>query len=180
MTEFRDEHIRDAEVAPRREPTRDLLGTPTTREGAAIISGATRLGNEGPGPRLMTADTLVGDKVVNAYAEKLGVVKDIMLDVESGRIAYAVIASGGVLGLGDKLYAVPWHALTLDPDNKCFILDVDRDRFEAAPGFDKDHWPSMADERWASEVHRFYGQQPYWARDGQDAGDAPGTRENEP
>jgi len=180
MSEFRDAHSRDSGVAPRGEPTRDLLGTPTTREGAAIIGGATRLGNEGPGPRLMTADTLTGDAVVNAHGEKLGVLKHIMLDVAAGRIAYAVLSSGGVLGLGDQLYAIPWHALTLDPDHKCFILDVDRSRFEQAPGFDKDHWPSMADERWASEVHRFYGQQPYWAFGEHDAVDAPRTRENEP
>ena len=180
MTEFRDAHARDSGVTPRSEPTRDLLGTPTSCDGAAIIGGTTRLGNDGPGPRLMAADTLTGDPVVNAQGKKLGVMKTIMLDVTSGRIAYAVVASGGVLGLGDKLYAIPWRALTLDPDNKCFILDVDRQRFDEAPGFDKDHWPSMADERWASEVHRFYGQQPYWARDGHDAIDAPGTQEKEP
>jgi hypothetical protein len=61
-----------------------------------------------------------------------------------------VLASGGFLGIGDKLFAIPWRSLTLDPENKCFILDVARDRLERAPGFDKDHWPAIADEHWAS------------------------------
>lgn len=77
-------------------------------------------------------------------------------------MAYAVLSFGGFLGVGDKLFAVPWHALELDPDNKCFVLDVEKDRLKNAPGFDKDHWPSMADERWATDLHAHYGSRPYW------------------
>jgi hypothetical protein len=73
-----------------------------------------------------------------------------------------VLSFGGFLGVGDKLFAVPWRALKLDTDNKCFILDVDKDRLRDAPGFDKDHWPSMADTQWASKVHSYYGTRPYW------------------
>jgi hypothetical protein len=86
-----------------------------------------------------------------------------MIDVPSGRVAYAVLSSGGFLGIGDKLFAIPWQALTLDTDNECFVLDVDKERLENAPGFDKDHWPSMADQRWASDLHTYYGTRPYWA-----------------
>jgi hypothetical protein len=85
-----------------------------------------------------------------------------MLDVPSGRVAYAVLSSGGFLGIGDKLFAIPWSALTLDADNKCFILNIDKERLKNAPGFDKDHWPSMADQRWATEVHSYYQRRPYW------------------
>lgn len=116
----------------------------------------------GPGPRLMTASTLEGDKVVNRQGEDLGEIDEIMLDVPSGRIAYAVMASGGFLGIGNKLFAIPWSALTLDTDNKCFVLDVDKQRMESAPGFDKDNWPAMADHEFGSQVHTYYGARPYW------------------
>jgi len=110
----------------------------------------------------MAADTLEGDDVVNAQGEHLGVIKSIMIDVPSGRVAYAVLSSGGFLGIGDKLFAIPWNALTLDADNKCFVLNIDKERLKNAPGFDKDHWPSMADQRWATEVHSYYQTRPYW------------------
>ncbi|MBS1189722.1 MAG: hypothetical protein H6R10_1514 [Rhodocyclaceae bacterium] len=127
---------------------------------ANIVGGDIQ--NEGPGPEIMAADTLEGDDVVNTRGEDLGNIKDIMIDVPSGRVAYAVLSSGGFLGLGDKLFAIPWSALTLDADRKCFILDVEKDHLKNAPGFDKDHWPSMADPTWANEVHSFYGQKGYW------------------
>jgi hypothetical protein len=73
-----------------------------------------------------------------------------------------VMSCGGFLGLGDKLFAIPWGALTLDADRKCFVLDAERERFEQAPGFDKDHWPTMADSSWADSVHDFFGVRPYW------------------
>jgi uncharacterized protein YrrD len=110
----------------------------------------------------MAADTLEGDAVVNTEGEDLGKIRDIMLDVRTGRVAYVVLASGGFLGVGNKLFAVPWSALTLDADRKCFVLDVQKERLETAPGFDKDHWPTMADPAWASQVHTFYNARPYW------------------
>lgn len=126
------------------------------------IVGAPRDIPEGPGPEIMAASTLEGDDVVNSKGQDLGKIKEIMIDVPSGRVAYAVLSSGGLLGIGDKLFAIPWSALTLDIDRKCFILDVEAERLKAAPGFDKDHWPSMADTTWASEVHAYYGQRNYW------------------
>jgi len=135
-------------------------GSNPARTGARIIGGDRS--NEGPGPEIMAADTLEGNDVVNGQSEDLGTIKHIMIDVPSGRVAYAVLSSGGLLGLGDKLFAVPWLALTLDADRKCFILDVDKERMKNAPGFDKDHWPSMADPTWAGDVHAYYGQRNYW------------------
>ena len=113
--------------------------------------------HEGPGPRIMAADSLSGEKVVNERGEKLGTITHIMLDVARGTIAYAVLSFGGVLGLGDKLFAVPWGALALDVENKWFVLNIEPERLRNAPGFDKDHWPSMADPKWMSEVHAYYG-----------------------
>ncbi|HEX6734541.1 MAG TPA: PRC-barrel domain-containing protein [Azonexus sp.] len=127
---------------------------------AKILGGTP---GEGPGPEVMATDTLEGDDVVNAKGEELGEIKDIMIDVRNGKVAYAVLSSGGFLGIGDKLFAIPWGALTLDADRKCFILDVDKDRLKNAPGFDKHHWPSMADPTWAKEVHDYFGQRTYWS-----------------
>jgi sporulation protein YlmC with PRC-barrel domain len=110
----------------------------------------------GPGPRLMGADTLNGNDVYNNDDEDLGDIKEIMLDVASGKIAYAVLSFGGILGMGEKLFAVPWKALKLDTVNKRFILDVSKDRLENAPGFDKDDWPDMTDRSWADNIQNFY------------------------
>lgn len=110
----------------------------------------------------MAASTLEDDDVVNLAGEDLGKIKEIMIDVPRGRVAYAVLSSGGFLGIGDRLFAIPWGALKLDVERKCFILDVDAERLKNAPGFDKDHWPSMADPVWASEVHSYYRQRNYW------------------
>ncbi len=115
----------------------------------------------GPGPELMGAETLVGNDVANPKAEVVGSIKEIMLDMRSGRVAYAVMSFGGFLGMGDKLFAVPWNALTLDTKNKRFVLDVEKKRLEAAPGFDKDHWPNMADPSWERDIHAYYGTKPY-------------------
>jgi sporulation protein YlmC with PRC-barrel domain len=114
----------------------------------------------GPGPHLMGAETLVGNDVYNRAAEDLGTVKEIMLDMRSGRVSYAVLSFGGFLGVGNKLFAVPWEALTLDTQNKRFVLDVERDRLSGAPGFDKDKWPDMADQAWVRDLHAYYGTRP--------------------
>ena len=116
---------------------------------------------KGPGPRLMGADTLIGEDVYNTQDEDLGDIKEIMLDMNNGKIAYAVLSFGGFLGMGDKLFAVPWNALTLDTENKRFILNVDKDRLQSAPGFDKDDWPDMADPSWQNTIHSYYGTKTY-------------------
>jgi sporulation protein YlmC with PRC-barrel domain len=110
----------------------------------------------GPGPALMGADTLIGNEVYNMANESLGTIKELMIDMSSGMINYAVLSYGGFLGMGDRLFAVPWRALTLDTANKRFMLSATREQLKNAPGFDKDHWPSMADTVWASSVHNFY------------------------
>ncbi|ADC61870.1 PRC-barrel domain-containing protein [Allochromatium vinosum] len=111
----------------------------------------------GPGPELMGADTLVGNDVHNQSDEKLGDIKEIMLNMRNGQVAYAVMSFGGFLGMGEKLFAVPWSALTLDTENKCFVLNVDKEHLENAPGFDKDQWPDMADPEWEKDIHAYYG-----------------------
>lgn len=111
----------------------------------------------GPGPELMGAGTLIGDQVRNEANEILGSIKEIMLDTRSGVVSYAVLSFGGYFGRGDKLFAVPWDALSLDLAKKCFVLKVEKARLEKAPGFDKSKWPNMSDPRWAKEIRSYYG-----------------------
>ena len=111
----------------------------------------------GTGPLLMGADTLLGNDVYNTAEEHLGTIKEFMIEMSTGQIGYAVLSFGGFLGMGDRLFAVPWRAMRLDTTAHRFILNVDKDTLKQAPGFDKDHWPSMADPAWAMGVNKFYG-----------------------
>jgi len=122
-----------------------------------VDNGAGPDSSHGPGPGMMGADTLMGNSVVNRNDESLGDIKEIMLDMSSGRVGYAVLSFGGFLGMGEKLFAVPWNALKLDTEHKRFVLNVERDRLKDAPGFDKQHWPDMADQVWVSKIHSYYG-----------------------
>lgn len=112
--------------------------------------------------RVLSAKTLTGDKVVNLRGEDLGKIEDFMIDLERGRIAYAVLSFGGFLGLGDKLFAIPWQALTVDTTEKRLVLNVDKELLKQAPGFDKDRWPDMTDPAWGAEIYTYYGYKPYW------------------
>ncbi len=132
--------------------------------GSSQTTGSTQTGpnkrGEGPGPRLMGAQTLIGNSVVNRNGDDLGDIKEIMLDVASGHVSYAVLSFGSFLGMGAKLFAVPWSALTLDPLHKRFILNAEKEHLTGAPGFDPDCWPDMADASWINHLHAFYGTQP--------------------
>jgi sporulation protein YlmC with PRC-barrel domain len=110
--------------------------------------------------RVLSASTLAGDRVRNSAGEDLGKIEDLMIDVQDGRVAYAVLSFGGFLGIGDKLFAVPWNALTINEQEKVFVLDVDRQTLENAPGFDKDNWPDMADPSWGQQIHAITARSP--------------------
>ena len=113
--------------------------------------------NNGPGPQLMGADTLIGNNVCNLDEEDVGDIKEIMLDVSSGEIAYAVLSFGSFFGGGEKLFAVPWSSLKLDAENKRFTLNVSKEVLKSAPGFDKDDWPNFADPTFTKGIHDHYG-----------------------
>ena len=139
-----------------------LAGSPAPGEGARITGSKHLDDHSGPGPEIMAASSFEGETVVNPQGETIGEIEEIMLDVRGGRIAYVVLAVGGFLGIAEKYFAIPWHAFTMDTDNHRFILDVDKERLKNAPGFDKDHWPAMADQSWALQVHTYYSTRPYW------------------
>ena len=112
--------------------------------------------------RVLAASTLSGDSVRNSRGENLGKLYEINIDKPSGQVAYAVVSFGGLLRMGNKLFAIPWSALRVNEDEKCLILDVPKETLESAPGFDKGNWPDMADHTWGAEVYRHYDATPYW------------------
>lgn len=113
-------------------------------------------------PVVLSAGTIAGDKVVNPQGQDLGKIQELMLDVHNGRIAYAVLSFGGFLGMGNKLFAIPWEMLTLDAPNHAFVLDIDKEQLENAQGFDKDNWPDFADESLHQTYYRQWNREPYW------------------
>lgn len=105
---------------------------------------------------ILSTSTLSRNNVVNFDGRDLGHVKDFMIDTENGQVIYAVLSFGGFLGMGDKLFAVPIEAMKVDQENHRFMLDMDKERLENAPGFDKDNWPSHADPTFVDEVYSHY------------------------
>jgi len=112
--------------------------------------------------RVLGATSLTKDSVRNRNGDDLGSIKEIMIDLPNGRVAYAVLSFGGFLGIGNKLFAIPWEMLTVDEDRQCLVLDVSKKTLENAPGFDKDQWPDMSDPAWGTQVYAYYGRKPYW------------------
>jgi hypothetical protein len=119
-------------------------------------------------PLFLTAKKINKDKVINMAGEHLGKIEDLMIDLENGRVAYAVLSFGGFLGLGNKLFAVPWEALSVRPQEHAFALEVSKETLEKAEGFDKDNWPSTCEQlaistrEWLGNVYTCYGYKPYW------------------
>ena len=112
--------------------------------------------------RVLSASTLKGDKVVNHQGEDLGNIEELMIDLNRGLIAYAVLSFGGFLGMGDKLFAIPWQAFAVDTAEKRLVLNADKELLKKAPGFDKSNWPNMADPAWGTKLYGYYGVKPYW------------------
>jgi sporulation protein YlmC with PRC-barrel domain len=112
-----------------------------------------------PAARHYRLSSLTGMQVRNPSGEELGKIDDYVIDMETGRITYVALSFGGFLGLGDKLFAIPFNAMTLHHDadnNYYFVLAVPKENLEKAPGFDKEHWPNVADPKWAEEIDHYY------------------------
>ncbi len=104
------------------------------------------------------ASKIIGTAVKDTYGDNLGNIKELVLNPDSGQVVYAVVSYGGALGLGDKLFAVPWKALHWTNDKEHYVLDVDKATLKKAPGFDKKHWPDSA-SKWdqqREEIEQFY------------------------
>lgn len=115
---------------------------------------------------IVRASDLIGMNVQNNAEEDLGEIEDLAIDPRTGKIEYAAVSMGGFLGLGDKLFAVPWTAIECRPEegataeageaDKVAVLDVDKETLKNAEGFDQDNWPDMSNERWKQENDRHF------------------------
>lgn len=106
------------------------------------------------------ASKLMGMSVRNAEGEKLGTIEDLVMHLENGKVAYAALGVGGVLGIGEKLFAIPYSQLKFNhgKDEMFFVLNMSKEKLKTAPGFDKSNWPDVADPKWAEEIDTYYRQ----------------------
>ena len=105
-------------------------------------TGQNQLGANANRPvHILTATSIIGDEVENKAGEHIGKIKDIMVNIKNGSIQYLVVEFGGFLGIGEKLFAIPFAAVKLNTKEQNFVLDIEKEFLETAPGFDKDHWP---------------------------------------
>jgi sporulation protein YlmC with PRC-barrel domain len=128
----------------------------------ASTSTPTDAATDRPVRRVLGVTMLTGAEVRNPAGESLGKLEDIMIDLAAGRIAYAVLSFGGLLGIGSKFFILPWSSMTFNQTQNEFILDIPREVLEKGPGFDKNNWPDMGDPAYGASIHRHYGQTPYW------------------
>ena len=101
-------------------------------------------------------DKIIDSGVINLEGKPIGTIDDLVIDIDTGRIAYAVLEFGGFAGFGDKLFSVPWQSLTAVPAEGIFILDQSKAKLEKAPGFEKDNWPDLGDKSWGAGIYEFY------------------------
>jgi sporulation protein YlmC with PRC-barrel domain len=122
-----------------------------------------RTGSNQEGPdanrpvKRLTATSIIGDNVENPQGEDLGKIDNIMVNVQSGKIEYVVLEYGSFLGLGGKLFAIPFTEFRLAPGRHIFILDRDEEYLKNSPGFDKDHWPDTNDHTYYGDVDSYWG-----------------------
>jgi sporulation protein YlmC with PRC-barrel domain len=112
-----------------------------------------------PDQKVHRASELIGSNIENHQGDNLGEIEDLVMDPATGRISYAVLSYGGVLGIGDRLTAVPFTALSPKPDEPDkFVLNIERERLEQAPGFEPREWPDLTDPNYTRQVDEFYRQ----------------------
>jgi hypothetical protein len=112
--------------------------------------------------RLIAGDKVAGTTVYDTKGEKLGTIEDVMIDKETGRIAYAVMSFGGFLGIGDRHHPLPWSTLHYDQTIGGYVVNLDRDMLEGAPAYADDEAVEWDDEAWGRRVHDWYRAEPYW------------------
>ncbi len=116
-----------------------------------------------PTHRLIAGAKVAGTPVYDTAGERLGAVEDVMIDKESGRIAYAVLSFGGFLGMGEKHHPLPWVALRYDTALGGYVVALDRTRLEGAPALADESDEAWGDPAWGQRIHDYYGLSPYWS-----------------
>jgi sporulation protein YlmC with PRC-barrel domain len=101
-------------------------------------------------------DKIIGSGVINLEGEPIGTIDDLVIDIDDGNLVYAAIKTGGFLGFGGKLLAVPWQSLTAVPAEGIFIIDQSKAKLEKASSFDANNWPDVGDRNWRAGIYEFY------------------------
>jgi sporulation protein YlmC with PRC-barrel domain len=104
----------------------------------------------------LTASSIIGDNVENAEGEDLGKIDNLMVNISTGHIEYVVLEYGSFLGLGGKLFAIPFSELKINPEKHGFILNKSEDYLKNSPGFDKNHWPDTNDHSYYEDVNSYW------------------------
>ena len=106
---------------------------------------------------VLGAKGLMSDKVFDMAGENVGRVEEFMVDLADGCIKYVVLSSGGFMGMRDRLFAVPWHAISVDTCDKRLAVNASKEKLDKAPGVEKDFWPDMGKEDFQAEMLAYYG-----------------------
>jgi hypothetical protein len=133
--------------APAQHGQLNQQGQALNQQGQGPVQRTANMPVENNGERGWKVSELIGLSVHTSGDEDKGKIKDIMLGPD-GRVEYAAVSFGGFLGIGDKLFAVPWDAIHLDwKENKINYarVDVTEDAVKQRQGFDENHWPERAD-----------------------------------
>lgn len=152
-----DQRTADQERAQRGAESRQQYSTGTRPGTAARATAQTGASAGVDWERQHRASKIIGMDVVNKQGEKVGDIHDIVVD-QQGNVSHAVVSTGGFLGIGERLHAVPWNALDRKAGEQKVVLDVDRDRLRNAPGFDRNNWPNLTDQKWNQENQRYFPQ----------------------
>ena len=126
------------------------------------MDGTTRTVDKLAPHRLISADRVQGTAVYNGKGEKLGTIENVMIDKISGHVAYAIMAFGGFLGIGDKQHPLPWDVLDFDTDKGGYVVDLDRQQLMDAPQINAHDTVLWTDNKWHDDVHKYYGVPPTW------------------
>lgn len=105
---------------------------------------------------LMRAKVLLGSALRNSKDQKLGEIKDLVLDPAKPEILYALVAQGGFLGIGESLVAVRWSDLRATEDHEIYVLDVPSEALEEAPKVDRHNFAKTADAEWQGALSAYW------------------------
>lgn len=111
---------------------------------------------------LISSDKVAGTNVYNVNGDNLGEIHDIMIDKQSGKVAYAVLSFGGFLGLGEQYHPLPWQTLSYDPRQGGYVINMSKEQLEGGPAYAADAEPAWGDRVYEKHIHDHYGTTPYW------------------
>jgi sporulation protein YlmC with PRC-barrel domain len=107
--------------------------------------------------QIVSAGDVIGVDVKNSKGENLGTIEALMLDKLQGQVSYVVLSYGGFIGMGKKLFALPWGMFSYDAQKSSYTVPIDKKTLEASPGFDNRHWPDMSTQAWKKTMTDYYG-----------------------